>query len=153
MKISLELALLAREKGFNENCDGRYNEQTGVNFSYKDNCIQKLLNQIKNNPGYEYHYVKSLEEDYNYQMNNDDYGFFILMPTQDELNTWLRNTHNISVLVEHGRMKDESFGYFTRIYYITGKHSSQEKVFEYSEKYETALEQGLLIALNRIKKI
>jgi hypothetical protein len=72
-------------------------------------------------------------------------------PTQSVLQKWLRDVHNIIILLEHGRLKDESFAYYCRIYVIKGGSAAQYKVFEYSNSYEDALEIGLQHALNDIK--
>jgi hypothetical protein len=72
-----------------------------------------------------------------------------LAPATAELQKWLRDVHNIVVLVEHGRMEDESFGYFTRIY-SNPPSGGQTKIFEYRSEYEKALDIGLEHALNML---
>jgi hypothetical protein len=66
------------------------------------------------------------------------------------IHKWLREKHFISVLPEHGRLPDESFGYFCRIFTATNKDSSQFKVFEYRATYEEALAEGIKEAIKLI---
>lgn len=64
------------------------------------------------------------------------------------LQKWLRDEKGISVLPEHGRMADESFGYFSRIFFV--KSGASLKVFDYSNSYEEAVLFGIEAALKHI---
>ena len=74
----------------------------------------------------------------------EEHDVWSLAPTQSLLQKRLRSK-NVVVLVEHGRLSNNSFGYFSRVYpNIKNGGSGQFKVFEYRKKYEDALEQGLI---------
>lgn len=130
--ITLETAKLAKEKGFNIPCMYSINElhlkECSLNYTGNDTFTIEDVNEASEN-------TKILH---------------LLAPTQSLLQRWLREVHNISVLVEHGRMEDYSFGYFCRIYSKIPS-TNQFKIFEYRNSYEEALETGLQEALKFIK--
>jgi hypothetical protein len=124
--VSIETAKLADSKGFGI---------IGRSVFHKDFSETGYREEV---------YQKNIG--YNYKLHNE-----ILRPTQTCLQKWLREKHNISVLVEHGNMELGFFGYFTRVYSDISKGSNQFKVFKYETEYEKALEHGLIEGLQLIK--
>jgi len=74
-----------------------------------------------------------------------------IIPTQSELQTWLRENHNININIRH-KTFNQTYGYD-----ITGNYHEGERGvlksydFKGFEEYEQALEDGLLEALRLIK--
>ena len=66
--ISFKIAKLAKEKGFNISCKGRYGLQSTILYS-----------------------------DYGFHINDEDDIIHISAPTQSLLQAWLRDKHNIIV--------------------------------------------------------
>lgn len=127
--ITFDTAKLAKEKGF-------------------DIPIQHTVNNI--NQLYDI-YNEEININSSVVDNWNKFDSVISAPTQSLLQKWLREKHNISVLIEHGRLENESFGYFPRVFTEINKSSKMFKVFAYSNNYEEALEKGLQEALKLIK--
>jgi hypothetical protein len=132
--ISLELAKLAKEKGFKEYCTNAY-----INRQYLS----------------EYHVA---DEYFKYTCKEDfplvnDCAFFLVpraepwfaAPTQSLLQKWLRELHNIDVESRSVRfVGDEKVSYYQP--YIYGSIVSLKRY----NTYEESLEAGLFEGLNRM---
>lgn len=85
------------------------------------------------------------EEMLNVYENEDfpynSWGGSLFAPTQSLLQKWLREIHNIDIVLDHA----VSTGWYYRVYFKNMNWSTPFK------KYEEALEQGLLEALKLIK--
>ena len=79
---------------------------------------------------------KSIEENFNNLKHSDGRNYFYSAPTQSELQKWLRDKHNILVLIDRGDKP-----------YITFQHNRSKEDFD---TYEEALEKGLQEALKLI---
>ena len=146
--IEYSTSVLAREKGYNVDCDWRYDEQVDPPelLSWKDYRVQELLDSVKQNSEYAYRYVDSLKDNYFDTFDNDDEGFYVSAPTQTDLQTWLRDTHGIHVYVTHKQFAvDGEDGY----YYHFGK-SGSTRYYGKFKSYEEALEDGLIEGLKFI---
>lgn len=95
---SYNTANLAREKGFDVNCDIRYIEHTPrpTLNSYKNSQVQDAIDGCQ---GYEYKAIQSLKNHYYYEFDNKDKGFYLAAPTHEVLAAWLRS-HTIVVYVQ-----------------------------------------------------
>ena len=126
--ISFETAKLAKEKGFNIDCLHFY-------------CINSTCNYTEK--PYEYSFKVNANRP---NKNNFGYGGTTSAPTQSLLQRWLREVHDIIVLIHQ---YTETKTYFYLI--------NQEYDFEYDNNklncktYEEALEIGLQEALKLIK--
>lgn len=141
--ITLETAKLAKEKGFTEEVGNFYKNNNKNPWSNSIAPINLRIGEKSQDNIY--------PRNYNSEIQNRFKDVYYSAPTQSLLQKWLREKHNISVLVEHGMMEDESFGYFCRIFTNTKKGGVQFKVFEYKNIYEDALEIGLQEVLKIIK--
>ena len=114
--ISFPTAILAKEKGFDETCDDFYNSYYGVTF-----------------PLGETHYNnRYLKEEENCEA-----------PTQSLLAKWLREKHNIEILIKY-YTKDEVVGYFCIVYLKNGDVKFvSEKLKTYEEPFELGLQEAL----------
>ena len=125
--VIFETAKLAKEKGFNAGCDGRWYIEPGSDWKYSKQGLFKC----------------------------DNTGDSIARPTQSLLQKWLRETHNINVWVSskttdkgntifipHGRTIPDTIvkGYVKDII-----------VYKTFDKWEEALEFALQEALKLIK--
>jgi|SRR5690554_2625851 len=132
--VSFETAKLAKEKGFNESCIRGYLNKDGslmndddhfdYNSCYDDHSIMKHLS-FKNSEVI------------------DDYS--ITAPTQSFLQKWLREVHNLIVIIDWGPLSKK---YSYEIY-----HNGKDYGVEYvNDSYEEALEEGLIEALKLIQQ-
>lgn len=135
--VSLEVAKLLEEKGFNEPCDSRHivYEDGRYKFErYKTFDIQKDIGIVKIKDGCFY----------------DSY----LAPTLYEAAKWLRETHDIHIVVSpHYSRKYEIIEYEYRIatyFDFLEKPFKWRKSKEYYEIYEQCFNAGILEALKLI---
>ena len=131
--VSLETAKLAKEKGFNQYYHQRYNKETGE-LEYSP-CIKHTLKVVDGKMT---------------RVNITDMTQ-IFAPTQSLLQRYLREVHNIHILIEFNTL-NESYAFFIDYKY--------NKTYTYCEgdfqntnfkSYEEALEKGLYQALQLIK--
>lgn len=113
--ISFETAKLAKEKGFGKTLDTIYPH------AYKDEKTL-VLNSC----------------------NNCEDGF-ISAPTQSELQKWLREVHNIHLLVEPYYNRENTLVYGVDV--ILEKTKEQTLIEDGFESYELSLEFGLYESL------
>lgn len=129
--ISFETAKLAQEKGFNQLC---------VDFINTDNEVDSLIKYIGD----------TLEE----KLETAKNLFKYYKPTQSSLQKWLREEHNINVLVDYDNYS--KIGYTFKIGYgeypnDIEDHSNGKFGLSPFITYEKALEVGLQEALKLIK--
>lgn len=129
--ISFETAILAKEKGFKEECAYYYNNKTGIlkPFMFDDNPK-----------------VVSLQDGTNA-------GLLTITPTQSLLQKWLRELHNMNIVIMTSINQSGKFQMsIEEIIKSFGTDMSDSiycKDIDY-DTYEEALEQGLLQALKLI---
>lgn len=116
--VSLEVAKLLKEKGFDEDCLSSYSIMTGEEFSHNTTRNSKYIVWSK-----------------------DDY---CTTCTQSLVQKWIRETHEVIVLVDFDVTEAECF--WSNIY-VSGRLAKQTNSYA---KYEDALEEGLLAALKLI---
>jgi acyl-CoA thioesterase FadM len=127
MITSYKTAILAKEKGFN----------TPVRL--KGNDIDKNGNFIV--------------QDFLYPKNFNEYNNCISVPTQSELQKWLREKHNIHIYIRYCFSENDYVGHV----YDSDTNTYEQVRNEFNEKrksyptYEECLEKLLVEALNRIK--
>lgn len=129
--VNLETAKLAKEKGFNT-----YN-------MYWYNSIGNLVNTL----GTEIYY-KSNQNEYNLREN-------IYAPTQSLLQKWLREVHNIHIVLEDSFNTETLQIKYYPVLYPFIKNKDKDNGYDYlgdvwSNTYEEALEIGLQEALKII---
>ena len=134
--ISFETAKLAKEKGFNEVCLDTYTSD-GTLFDRYEIDFDDLKNKS----------LKELFEVVNSQCDNE----FITAPTQSLLQKWLREIHNIHMVIHHSitdsfrtTVNNPMWRTGTEMKYIHGK---------IGKTYEEALESGLQEALKLIANL
>lgn len=139
--ITLGTAKLAKEKDFNEYCKTGYVSRHFI--EYRDIYLPKI-------------------EDFNLIHNTDNLTFIPLhepwyyAPTQDLLQRWLRETHNILVEVNFRNFAVKGTeGYFymcgTKNEFWTMNNYFGETVFKGFNSYEEAMEVGLQQGLKLVK--
>ena len=140
--ISFETAILAKEKGFNKKVLFSYENSYKKSFLY---CGGVLYNSSKN----KYSYTENLE--YNLYNHNSQKKLKVYSaPSQSLLQKWLREKHNIIILIE---LKDSSMSLYTPItIYVVSKTTMMIAHLPKSfDSYEDALEAGLIEGLKLIK--
>lgn len=134
--ISFETAKLAKEKGFNIPCEQRY----------LNNILERKLDSPSDADD-EYTW-------YQHKLEVQNFRTGINAPTQSLLQKWLREVHNIFVVIKPdiNIYNIETAQYWESISYINekGKKGNYIKIVE-CETYEEALEQGLLYGLKLIE--
>ena len=143
--INFETAKLAKEKGFDINGQDVFdlkNNNKIINF--KDLAVQEFIEDVET--GYRDKALNYLKEDINRTDDNSDEEYYLLAPTQSLLAKWLREEHNIIVLVDYEGID----GYYYKFY----SYKEGNKNYDASDKnyntYEKALEIGLQEALKLI---
>ena len=133
--ISFETAILAKEKGFKNACDGFVNKDNEYIF------MPDLL--YPNNSEFSH----NSEEDPEVVEWKELMKTLVLAPTQSLLQKWLREVHKISIKIDD---------YYTNSrvrfdYNICELGSQEDNPVGIFETYEEALEIGLQEALKQIK--
>lgn len=130
--ITFETAKLAKEKGFNWKCLFYAFENFNAGLDYI--IIDELETQFGKIEKFENHNLKGL-----YYIQR------VSLPTQSLLRKWLREVHNIDIMLyPHSEMI-----YKYRIY----KNGLLKKIFGLEPNYEILMEQGLQEALKLIPEI
>jgi hypothetical protein len=144
--IEFETAKLAKKKGF-EAILYSYYESNSKELIQNHVTIRRTFKSETGTP-----YGQNTKEDYEAILSDIDNSLdeFILAPTQSLLQKWLREKHNIIVLLEPvlGFSHIEfSMSIYTKknIFSLTKFHVSSNKT------YEEALEAGLIEGLKLIK--
>lgn len=131
MRISFETAELAHNKGYSVQTIGD---------------IHGFLYNIKTKKYDDFPYYllfMTLDE-----INDDQYGEYILSPTQSELQKWLREKYNLNINIKH-RTHSQTY-----CYDISSNYNDNEisKLYTKFETYEDALEDALMNSLLTINK-
>lgn len=128
--VDFDIAILAKEKGFDID------------------CLYKHLNEDQ--------IFKCIGTPWECQYDPPKENF-INAPTQSLLQKWLREKHNIDIVIYPVELKTETRNVFQKIqdkeysYYISIGGIQQYFVYKCHSSYEEALEQGLLEGLKSIK--
>ena len=140
--INFETAKLAKEKGFDINGQDVFdlkNNNKIINF--KDLAVQEFIEDVET--GYRDKALNYLKEDINRTDDNSDEEYYLLAPTQSLLAKWLREEHNIIVLVDYEGID----GYYYKFYsYKEGNKNydaSDKNYNTYEEAYEIGLQEAL----------
>ena len=143
IRITFETAKLAKKKGFDikgQNVFDLKNNNKIINF--KDLAIQEFIDDVETD-GYLDKAFNYLKEDINRTDDNNDKDYYLLAPTQSLLQKWLREKHNIIVLVDYEGID----GYYYKFYsYKEGNKNydaSDKNYNTYEEAYEIGLQEAL----------
>ena len=132
--ISFEVAILAKEKGFNKKVLFSYEYSDKKSFLY---CGGVLYNSSKN----KYGYTENLE--YNLYNHNSHKKLKVYSaPSQSLLQKWLREKHNIEVYIIPWIYNNKT------VYDFFVNYEGESRAYS---TYELALESGLLEGLKLIK--
>ena len=124
--ISFETAKLAKEEGFDWESSGLYDEKCILGINHHD--YRRLFTNTK-------------EDTYN-----------IAAPTQSLLQKWLREVHNIEIIVHPKEHSSLGFMYVVDVFFIDQLNNiSYSGVYSLYKTYEEALETGLQEAIKLIK--
>ena len=141
-RITFETANLAKEKGFNINGQDVFdlkNNNKIINF--KDLAVQEFIEDVET--GYRDKALNYLKENINRTDDNSDEEYYLLAPTQSLLAKWLREKHNIHLIV-YKNINIDGYDWC----YITTDGITNINSYK---TYEEALEAGLQEALKLIK--
>jgi hypothetical protein len=144
--VSCKVAQLAKTKGFN---------LLVTKFFTKDGEL--ILNEKESFDECQYYFdVEDFEENYNmsntHVILNNKKAVVCSAPTQSELQKWLRNEHNIHILMNVGIYDGEKQTFYCNVImfgYNKYKSKFRSKTSVYT--FEEALEMGLEEALKLIK--
>lgn len=140
--ISFETAILAKEKGFKNACDGFVNKDNEYIF------MPDLL--YPNNSEFSH----NSEEDPEVVEWKELMKTLVLAPTQSLLQKWLREVHNIHITLFPEDKDDKTKIWISELYTLNyGEDSEVSYLKQGGTKitYEEALEVGLQEALKQIK--
>lgn len=134
MRVQIKTAILAREKGFDESCD----------WVDDDEDIRRLNYYEGDGSGF----IK------NYDINTKYVYYTVAIPTQSELQKWLRDVHKVQIEVEADWNQEmtEIIGYYNFTYKTWSEKVDiviKNKLTSFA-LYEEALEDGLLTALKTL---
>ena len=147
IRITFETAKLAKKKGFDikgQNVFDLKNNNKIINF--KDLAIQEFIDDVET-AGYLDKAFNYLKEDINRTDDNSDKDYYLLAPTQSLLSKWLREKHNIIVLVDYEGID----GYYYKYYYYINEVQKYDASGKNYITFEEAHEIGLQEALKLIK--
>jgi len=147
--IGFEVAKLAKEKGFNEECISGYRKKKDLmtidrsEESYFAGASRKFKNSE----------LESYNKDF-----HDDWVVIYTAPTQSLLQKWLREVHKIYIEIRnYQEYKKDNYAHTLNFTYDSnynddsGNKIGQIISRKYYDYYELALEAGLLDALKLIK--
>jgi hypothetical protein len=147
--VSFEVAKLAKEKGFSENCFHHYNS---------DGCVCE--NHVEMNKMYiATHNLLANNTDFELERWGGGNKYSIVAPTQSLLQKWLREKHNIviniSAIPNFIDLNNKKVSFYYNIIknndWIEENFDEKTSIEEtYYDTYEEALEVGLLEALKLI---
>ena len=142
--ISFETAKLAKEKGFDINGQDVFdlkNNNKIINF--KDLAVQEFIEDVET--GYRDKALNYLKENINRTDDNSDEEYYLLAPTQSLLAKWLREEHNIIVLVDYEGIDGYYYKYYYYINELQKYDASGKNYITFEEAYEIGLYQALLL--------
>ena len=141
--INFETAKLAKEKGFDINGQDVFdlkNNNKIINF--KDLAIQEFIDDVET-AGYLDKAFNYLKEDINRTDDNNDKDYYLLAPTQSLLAKWLREKHNIIVLVDYEGIDGYYYKYYYYINEVKKYNASDKNYITFEEAYEIVLQEAL----------
>lgn len=132
--VSLKVAKMLREKGFNEYCGAYYH----LNWDdmTEDECFEVAQN---------------------YDFRNKDNGYRVAAPTLYEVQKWLRKKHNIYI---NSIPSESIWGIKNKFTFMIDKLNSngewewgwEQEHDNFYTTYEESFNEGILIALKEIKE-
>lgn len=139
MVIKFETAKLVKEKGFNEPVFYYYSS---------DGSLNKLIEESNGEREYYFEYEDFLESYNDFNLKVQVYSAC----TQSALQKWLREKHNIHILMNAGMHngKEQTF-YCNVVLFGKNLYKSKFKSKTSMYSYEEALEKGLIEALKLIE--
>jgi len=147
--ISFKIAKLAKKKGFNEPCL----------YGYDSSCFDRLVvlsddrEDLKRNSDFEEGVIPTDEGDIKF--------YLYTAPTQSLLQKWLREEHDMHILIEPfydgddvmtAPLKFISTIFYTREEQVAKTIDEKPKDSDIFNSYENALEDALFESLKLIKK-
>lgn len=156
--VTFQVAKLAKEKGFKELCshyyfnDGEFKEheviEDRVYYGDEYSINLEAFNEDWNNK-----FVTTKDGDRCFGCNNNkDYFETFSAPTQALLQKWLREKHDIFVVVSPHIYKGSVVFMLTVNQVISAEEFPHNYARMYSGTYEEAFEEGLQVALRFLKK-
>lgn len=149
--ISFDTAVLAKEIGFNLNCNTSYDVESKAIRNWKEVQVHECIDYDRS---YGYKAIARLEDNYFDTFENDD-DMYISAPTQTALLKWIREEHKIHIEVlpayKDGYLAWDSQWMHTTSYNQTYSSFLPQWASTNDDSYEQALENGLIKALNLIK--
>ena len=143
IRITFETAKLAKKKGFDikgQNVFDLKNNNKIINF--KDLAIQEFIDDVET-AGYLDKAFNYLKEDINRTDDNSDKDYYLLVPTQSLLAKWLREKHNIIVLVDYEGIDGYYYKYYYYINEVKKYNASDKNYITFEEAYEIGLQEAL----------
>lgn len=144
--ISFKTAILAKEKGFAIKSNIAFDLQNNNKIiNFKDLAITEFIEDCET--GYRDKAFNYLKNSWKSVTDNTDEGYFLLAPTQSELQKWLRD-HKLNVFVQW--LDSNIFRYRIQVM----DENSKIKGYTSSSygSYEEQMEKGLYEALELIKQ-
>lgn len=126
--VSLEVAKLLKEKGFNEKCRGGYHSE----FDDNDNSIIML-------------------EEWTAQPYNNDFvdeGFLCSAPTHQMAIAWLREVHHIAINIGWGEIFEDQYKWWSIVLNMDSGDILCE--YDYHISYEQSCEAALKYCLENL---
>ena len=136
--VGLEVAKLLKENGFQEFCfyyydkNGKINEPFLENGSSKDVEFKVTLTDLLENHNYIYNYYLTYSA-----------------PTLSLAQKWLREVHNIHIIIDFNPTKDNNWYYCVLNIATNTPNSSSETFVSYEEALEESIKQALLLINNK----
>ena len=143
IRITFETAKLAKKKGFDikgQNVFDLKNNNKIINF--KDLAIQEFIDDVET-AGYLDKAFNYLKEDINRTDDNSDKDYYLLAPTQSLLSKWLREKHNIIVLVDYEGIDGYYYKYYYYINEVKKYNASDKNYITFEESYDIVLQEAL----------
>jgi hypothetical protein len=148
--VSQHIAELANEYGFNEPCDYSCYDNEIFNPLHKQ-ILSDYEDFIVTQRGCNHDYIEKNSffiSLYNLVLSGN-YTGDLKIPYNWQVSNWLRNEHNIHVVINPNLFKDDVCKYS---YKVINNHITTTVTHPY-EKYETAFELALLDAFKILKRI
>ncbi len=140
MRVKLETAKLAKELGYNEKTLGVF--AIGVNGQIGEYSEDWILGNHK--------LCENIIADWNnFPMQKKDSKEYISMPTQSELQKWLRDKKNIHIGIAPRYISAEDIGGQVKLTWNNGFSNATKE----HTNYEECLEEALVLGLTRLKEI
>lgn len=149
--VIFETAKLAKEKGFNWEGQVVFDlKENNFIVNLKDIAIKTFIDDCET--GYRDKALNYFKEDIIRTDDNTDEGYYILAPTQSLLQKYLREVHNIEIIVHPKEHSSLGFMYVVDVFFIDQLNNiSYSGVYSLYKTYEEALETGLQEALKLIE--